>query len=252
MLVIPAIDLRGGRCVRLRQGDYEQETVFGDDPVAMAKRWVDDGAKYLHLVDLDGAKEGRPVNTRVIGDIVRLAGVPCQVGGGLRSHEGLQQAFDQGVERAIVGTRAVADPKWFAEMVELFPGKLAIALDARAGKLATQGWLASADWTALEFVQQVAELPLAAIVYTDIARDGMLEGPNFTATEEIVRHSPHPVIAAGGIATAADVLELSRRGLAGCILGRSIYEGTIQLAPLLRALAAQPPIDHQKVNQDHF
>src|SRR5688500_18545174 len=134
MLILPAIDLRGGRCVRLRQGDYDQETVFGDDPVAMAKRWVDAGAQYLHLVDLDGAKEGQPVNTRVIGDIVRLCGVPCQLGGGLRTEEGLQQAFDQGVDRAIVGTRAAADPNWFAEMAKQFPNRLVLGLDAREGK----------------------------------------------------------------------------------------------------------------------
>jgi phosphoribosylformimino-5-aminoimidazole carboxamide ribotide isomerase len=236
MLVIPAIDLRGGKCVRLRQGDYGQETVFGDDPVSMACRWVDEGAAFLHLVDLDGAKEGRPVNTAAIEGIVKKSGVPCQLGGGLRDEAGIRQAFDLGIRRVILGTKAVRDPEWLAEMATLFPEQVVLGLDAKNGKVATDGWLDVSELSVLDLARKHDRLPLAAIVYTDIAKDGMMSGPNFDATEALAKVSRHAVIASGGVTTTEDVLELRSRGIGACILGRTIYEGNIKLSDLLRRL----------------
>lgn len=237
MLPIPAIDLRGGRCVRLRQGDYNQETVFGDDPVAIACRWVEEGAKYLHLVDLDGAREGKPVNTSVVANIVQAAGVPCQLGGGLRDEPAIEAALALGVERAILGTRAVRDPEWFTAMAQRYPNRLVLGLDAKNGLVATEGWLEVAQTTAIELAKRYADLPLAAIVYTDVARDGMMRGPNFDATADLAHAAAHPVIASGGVTTTEDVLELRRRGIGACILGRTIYEGTMNLRDLVEQLA---------------
>lgn len=239
MRILPAMDLRGGQCVRLRQGDYSRETVFGADPVAIARQWVEQGAAGLHLVDLDGAKEGRPVHTALIERIVGAAGVPVQLGGGLRSEKSLRAALDLGIARAIVGTRAVREPAWFAEMAELFPERLILGLDARDGLLATEGWLETTAGTALDAARWADSLPLAGIVYTDIARDGMMSGPNVAQTAAIASATRHPVIASGGIATIDDVLELAASGIGACILGRSIYEGTIKLPELFQRLGRQ-------------
>jgi phosphoribosylformimino-5-aminoimidazole carboxamide ribotide isomerase len=236
MQLLPAIDLRGGKCVRLRQGDYADETVFGEDPVAMAKHWAAQGASMLHLVDLDGAKEGRPVNTEIIRAIAREIDIPCQLGGGLRTDEGVAAAFELGVSRAIIGTQAVKDPAWFARLSEKYPGRLVLGLDARGGKVATAGWLDTTSIDAGELADHYRDLPLAAIVYTDIAKDGMMQGPNFEATQALARRSPHLVIASGGVTTEEDVLELQRRGIGACILGRTIYEGVVSIPQLLLRL----------------
>jgi phosphoribosylformimino-5-aminoimidazole carboxamide ribotide isomerase len=240
MLVIPAIDVRGGKCVRLRQGDFAQETVFGDDPAATARRWVDQGAEMLHLVDLDGAREGRPVNLAAIEAVVRRAGVPCQLGGGLRTEDDVRRVLDLGVARAIVGTQAVRNPEWFSDLARRLPGKLALGLDARDGMAATEGWLEGSSVSAVELAARFRDAPLAAVVYTDIAKDGMMAGPNFDATEQLARSMPIPVVASGGVATEEDVLELQRRGIGACILGRTIYEGVIQIPKLLSRLRARP------------
>lgn len=229
MLILPAIDLRGGRCVRLRQGDYAQETVFGDDPAGMAQRWVDAGARFLHLVDLDGAREGRPVNGDSVRAIVTAAGVPCQLGGGLRSEADIDTALSWGVARVVLGTRALQEPGWLEAVSRRYPGKIVLGLDARDGKVATHGWLQVSERPALELAQQCAGWPLAALVYTDISRDGMMAGPNLDALAEMAARVPLPVIAAGGVTTLDDVVALARRGLAGCIIGRALYEGQIDL-----------------------
>jgi phosphoribosylformimino-5-aminoimidazole carboxamide ribotide isomerase len=231
--ILPAIDLRGGQCVRLRQGDYAQETVFGDDPVAMACRWVREGATFLHLVDLDGAKQGHPVNGASIRDIVRAAGVPCQLGGGLRTEAQVEEALAWGVARIVIGTRALQDPAWFAGLCHRLPGKIVAGIDAQRGRVATEGWLQVSERSAVEFAQHVAALPLAALVYTDVARDGMLEGPNFDALAEVAGAVTVPVIASGGVTTAADVRRLAGLGLAGCIVGRALYEGRLKLAEII-------------------
>lgn len=237
MLILPAIDLRGGQCVRLRQGDYARETVFGADPAAVARRWVDQGARYLHLVDLDGARDGRPVNGPSVRAIVAAAGVPCQLGGGLRTEADVAEALSWGVARVIIGTRALKDPDGFQTLCERFPGKVVLGIDARNGRVATEGWLEVSECSALDLARRCASWPLAAVVYTDISRDGMLEGPNVAATAELAAAVPLPVIASGGVTSLDDIRRLAGRGLAGCIVGRALYEGRLDLAETI-ALAS--------------
>jgi phosphoribosylformimino-5-aminoimidazole carboxamide ribotide isomerase len=233
--IYPAIDLRGGQCVRLRQGDYNQETVFGDDPAAAARRWVAAGATWLHLVDLDGAKQGQPVNGPSVRRIVEAAGVPCQLGGGLRSDEDIVTALGWGVERVILGTRALKEPSWLECVSRRFLGKIVLGIDAKQGQVATDGWEETSSRSALDLARQCAAWPLAALVYTDISRDGMLEGPNFDALAEMARTISLPVIASGGVTTLDDVRRLVAIGLPGCIIGRALYEGRIDLASAIEA-----------------
>ncbi|HXG09389.1 MAG TPA: 1-(5-phosphoribosyl)-5-[(5-phosphoribosylamino)methylideneamino]imidazole-4-carboxamide isomerase, partial [Gemmataceae bacterium] len=235
----PAIDLRGGQCVRLVQGDFRQEMVFGKDPVAVARRWVGQGAEYLHLVDLDGARQGHPVNGASVRRIVEAAGVPCQFGGGLRHEEDIAQALSWGVARVIVGTRALEDPGWFERVCRRFPGRVVLGIDARNGQVAIGGWLQVSDCSALDLARRCAGWPLAALVYTDIGRDGMLAGPNLEAVAELAAAVPLPVIASGGVTTLEDVRRLARLGLAGCIIGRALYEGKLELAAAI--VAAKTP-----------
>ncbi|WP_165072520.1 1-(5-phosphoribosyl)-5-[(5-phosphoribosylamino)methylideneamino]imidazole-4-carboxamide isomerase [Paludisphaera rhizosphaerae] len=229
MQVIPAIDLRGGLCVRLRQGDYDRETVFGDDPAAMAGRWVSEGATRIHLVDLDGAKAGKPVNVEAVRSIVAAVGVPCQLGGGVRDEKTIDAWLDAGLDRVIVGTQALRDPSWFRSMAEKHPGRLVLGLDARDGMVATDGWLETSDVSAAELAATFDALPLAAIIYTDIARDGTLEGPNLDATAALCRRVKTPVIASGGVGEITDVDRLATLPVAGCIVGRALYEGKFSL-----------------------
>jgi phosphoribosylformimino-5-aminoimidazole carboxamide ribotide isomerase len=235
VLILPAIDLRGGQCVRLRQGDYTQETVFGQDPVALAGHWVGQGATYLHLVDLDGARAGQPINTPSIRRIVETAGVPCQLGGGLRTEDHIRNALGWGVDRVVLGSRALKEPEWLGRVCRQFPGKVVLGLDARAGKVATDGWLQASEQSALAVARQCTAWPLAALVYTDISRDGMLAGPNLEALAELQAAVDVPVIASGGVTTLDDVRRLRGLGLAGCIIGRALYEGHIDLAEAIRA-----------------
>ena len=236
MLIIPAIDLRGGLCVRLRQGDYARETVFSDDPAAMARHWVAQGATSLHLVDLDGAREGRPVNLPAVQVIVAAAGVPCELGGGLREEAHLRAAFAAGVDRAVIGTKALKDPDWFAAMCRQFPGRLLLGLDAKDGRVATEGWLHVSDCPAVELARRCDGWPLAGIIYTDISRDGMLAGPNVTALAELAAAVRLPVFASGGVATLEDIRRLARLPLAGCIVGRALYEGTLNLTDAIQVV----------------
>ncbi len=229
MQIFPAIDLRGGQCVRLRQGDYAQETVFGADPAAVARRWVDQGASFLHLVDLDGARQGQPVNGPSVRAIV-AAGVPCQLGGGLRAEAHLAEALGWGVTRVILGTRALEDPDWCAVVCRHFPGQVVLGIDARNGRVAAEGWLRDSEMLAVDLARQAAGWGVAGIVYTDIHRDGMLAGPNLEATAELARAVPGvPVIASGGVGSLDDIARLARAGLAGCIVGRALYEGRIDM-----------------------
>ena len=237
MLILPAIDLRAGQCVRLRQGDYAQETVFGTDPAAMAQRWVSEGATYLHLVDLDGAKLGRPVNGESVRRIVEAAGVPCQLGGGLRTEEDFREAFRWGVDRVIVGTKALKDPAWFEAICRRFPGKVVLGIDAKGGRVATDGWLQVSEHSALDLARQYESWPLAGLIYTDIGRDGMLTGPNFEAIAELAAAVRRPVFASGGVSTLDDVRRLATLPLAGCIVGRALYEGRFNLAAAIAAAA---------------
>jgi len=237
MQIYPAIDLRGGQCVRLRQGDYQQETVFGADPAAMARRWVADGATYLHIVDLDGAKAGQPVNEASIRAIVQAGGVPCQLGGGLRTEEHIGKVLNWGVTRVVIGTKALQSPAWLEQMCRKFPSKIVLGIDAKAGRVATQGWLEVSETSALDLAQRFHNLPLAAIVYTDISRDGMLEGVNAEAMAEMVGATRLPVIASGGVTTLDDIRRLAAVPVAGCIVGRALYEGRLTLKDILHAVA---------------
>ncbi|MBC7856475.1 MAG: 1-(5-phosphoribosyl)-5-[(5-phosphoribosylamino)methylideneamino]imidazole-4-carboxamide isomerase [Pirellulaceae bacterium] len=235
MQIWPAIDLRGGKCVRLRQGDYGRETVYGDDPAAMAKKWVGEGAGCLHLVDLDGARDGTNANLAAVKAIVIAAGVPCELGGGIRDDGTIEKMLSLGLSRLVVGTRALKEPDWFRAACQTFPGKLALGIDAKNGRVATDGWLETSETTAIDLARMFADEPLAAIIYTDISRDGMLEGPNLAAMAEMKAAVDIPVIASGGVTTAQDVRDLARIGLDGCIIGRSLYEGTITLKEALAA-----------------
>ena len=229
MQVIPAIDLRGGCCVRLRQGDYARETVFGDDPARMAEKWRTEGATRIHLVDLDGAKSGRPVNVEAVRAILRRVDVPCQLGGGVRDEPTIVEWLGAGIERVIVGTRALKDPAWFREMAERYPGRLVLGLDARDGRVATGGWLDVSSVEAAELAEQFDDLPIAGVVYTDIACDGMLEGPNLIATGELARRLKAPVIASGGVGSLDDLERLAALPVAACIVGRALYDGRFRL-----------------------
>jgi phosphoribosylformimino-5-aminoimidazole carboxamide ribotide isomerase len=239
MLILPAIDLRGGRCVRLRQGDYARETVFDEDPVAVARRFEAAGAKWLHVVDLDGARDGEPKNLDTIRAIVAAVKMSVEVGGGIRTTDAAADVLAMGVRRVIVGTRAVREPAWLREMAGKFPGRVALGLDARGGRVAVEGWQEESTRTATEVAASVRNLALAAIIYTDIARDGMMAGPNVEATAELVKASPFPVIASGGVTTVGDVEQVKAAGCAGAIIGRALYEGKIMLEAALAAAGDQ-------------
>lgn len=235
MQIYPAIDIRGGKCVRLRQGDYEQETVFGDDPAAMARRWIEQGASALHIVDLDGAKEGKPLNGPSVLAIIKACGVPCQLGGGMRTQEHIAAALAWGVARVVVGTKALQSPEWLEQMSHTFPFQILLGIDARDGRVATQGWLEVSDVGALELAKRLEHLPLAGLVYTDISRDGMMQGANVPAMAEMVKATRLPVIASGGITTVNDIMQLTSAGVSGCIVGRALYEGRLSLKDILQA-----------------
>jgi phosphoribosylformimino-5-aminoimidazole carboxamide ribotide isomerase len=230
MQVVPAIDLRGGRCVRLQQGDYGRETVFGDDPAAMAENWVNEGAGRLHLVDLDGARDGSPANAAAVDAILRRVQIPCQLGGGVRDEATLEAWLQRGLDRVIVGTRALQDPDWFLRMVERFPGKVVLGLDARDGLVATDGWLALSSVRAVDLAAALDAEGLAAIIYTDISRDGMLGGPNREATSTLAEAVRAPVYASGGVGSIDDLVALAGLPIAGCIVGRALYEGRFRLS----------------------
>ena len=233
MQILPAIDLRGGNCVRLRQGDYNQETVFGNNPAEMAKHWESLGGQFLHIVDLDGAKDGTQVNLEAIRAIVRAVQIPCELGGGIRNEETIRLMLDLGLERLVIGTLALRDPGWFRQMCEKFPNRLVLGIDAKNGFVATDGWLEVSQRRAIELAREYEDLPLAAIVYTDIATDGMMKGANVPAMKEMKDAVRIPIVASGGVTTPADVYALRDAGLDACIIGRALYEGTIKLDELV-------------------
>lgn len=238
MEVIPAIDLLEGRCVRLYQGDYQQSQVFNENPVEVAREWENQGATRLHLVDLDGAKQGKLVNKDVIAAIVKAVSIPVQVGGGLRQRLSIQTLFDLGVERAIVGTVAVENPQLVQELCQEFPHKIAIGIDARNGKVATRGWLETSEIEATTLAQQISP-QAAAIIYTDIHRDGTLVGPNKEALRELANAVDIPIIASGGVSSLTDLLSLlslESLGVNGVIVGKAIYTGKVNLKEAIQAI----------------
>lgn len=233
----PAIDLRGGCCVRLAQGDYGRETIFGDDPVEMVRRFVAGGARRLHIVDLDGAREGRPVQADLVARMVAAAGVPCQLGGGVRSRDAVEGYVRAGVERIVIGSVAIEHPDLLEELAHGFPGRMVLGLDARHGKVAVRGWLETSGLEAVAVAVRHASLPLAGIVYTDIAKDGMMAGPNLRSLAEMVEAVRLPVVASGGVSSDDDIRNVRHVGAAGCIVGRALYEGAVTLESAIDAAA---------------
>ena len=235
--ILPGIDLRGGRCVRLRQGDYNQETVFSDDPVAMAVQWASAGETRLHLVDLDGAKAGQPVNHEVVRSIRQAVDIPCQLGGGIRNIEAIKLLLDEiGVDRIIVGTQALRAPDWFIEVAQQFPGRICLGLDARDSMVATSGWLDVSQTPALELARTFAGVELAAVIYTNIANDGMMQGIDEQTISDMLALARLglPVIASGGVTSLRDVERLcevhrEEPRLHAAIIGRALYEGAIRV-----------------------
>jgi phosphoribosylformimino-5-aminoimidazole carboxamide ribotide isomerase len=239
MEVIPAIDLLDGKCVRLYQGDYQQSQVFSDNPLEVARQWVNQGATRLHIVDLDGAKQGKPTNLQAIAAIAQDIAIPVQVGGGLRNYENVKQILDLGVERVILGTVAVENPNLVAELTKAFPQSIVVGIDARDGKVATRGWLETSQVEAIDLAQRMANLGVAAIIYTDIHRDGTLTGPNLAALRQLAQAIAIPVIASGGVSSLTDVLSLlalEPSGVTGVIVGQALYTGALDLTEAIRAV----------------
>lgn len=239
-MLYPAIDIQGGRCVRLVQGRMEEATVYGDDPAAMARRWVAEGAEALHIVDLDGAREGQPQNGEAVLAIRRAVAVPLQVGGGLRSREAAAAYLDAGVERVVLGTRAAVDGEFLAEICAAHPGRVVVGIDVRDGRVALKGWTEVIPLEAPELARRAENLGAAAVIYTDIARDGTLSGPNVEAVSSLARQVSLPVIASGGVATVEDLRRLKALeadGVEGVIVGKALYEETLTVAEALAVLA---------------
>jgi phosphoribosylformimino-5-aminoimidazole carboxamide ribotide isomerase len=236
MEIIPAIDIKDGICVRLYQGDFARATVYDKDPPAVARRWVEQGARLIHVVDLDGARAGRPINTAAIGAIVRAVDVPVQLGGGLRGEPEVRATLDLGVTRVILGTAAVEQPELIARLIERYGEALAVGVDARAGLVATAGWTETAQLRATELVDQMAALGVRRLIYTDIARDGTLSEPNYAATAALVRPGGPAIVASGGVGRIEHLLRLATTGVEAVIVGRALYTGHLQLDEALRAL----------------
>jgi len=242
MEIIPAIDIRGGRCVRLEQGDYARETVFGDDPPAMARRWEQAGAHRIHVVDLDGARDGLPVNAELIREVIHSVSIAVQVGGGIRDVSVIDAYLKAGADRVALGTAAVKDQTTLVNAVSLFRDLILVGVDARDGMVATEGWLDQSEVRAMDLVQQLSEFGVARIFYTDVGRDGLLGGPNFGATSEIVDlasglPSPMAVIASGGVRSIRDLQQLASIGVEGAIVGKALYTGALDLEEALRAVS---------------
>jgi len=235
--IIPAIDILGGRCVRLAQGDYSRETVFGEDPVAMAIRWASLGAKRIHVVDLDGARSGERTNAAVVSQIVDSVSCAVQTSGGIRSVEMVREMLDEGVNRVVIGTGAVKDPDFLREAIAIAHDRLIVSVDAREGKVSLQGWTEATDLDALQLIERLAAQGVERIVYTDILRDGVTDGPNFQMYERLTSATSIKVIAAGGVGSVEDIQRLSDCGVEGAIVGRALYTGDIKLPEALSAAA---------------
>lgn len=237
--IYPAIDIRGGRCVRLIQGDYNQETVYNDDPVAVAAGFAEQGASYVHLVDLDGAKAGQPVNHELIGRIASQLNIPVQVGGGLRTLADVEKLLGLGVSRLIIGTAAIEDRHFTETVLGTYGDRVAIGIDARNGYVATRGWLETSEVKAEELAAELASKGAETFIFTDISRDGMMQGPNIEAIAAIAQASGKQVIASGGVTVLDDLVKLAERrneGISGAIVGKAIYTGKIDLKEALQTI----------------
>jgi len=237
MIIYPAIDIIKGRCVRLLQGRFDSTTVYGDDPIKMAEKWASLGAKWFHTVDLDGAKDGASNNRQIIYEIAKKINIPVQMGGGIRTMEDISNALSSGIERVILGTSAVKNPALVKNAIKEYPGRIAIGIDAKNGKVAIEGWEKASDFTAVEFAKRMEQLGCKIIIYTDIATDGMLKGPNLKAMEEMIKNVSMDVIASGGVSSIEDLLNLRDIGAAGAITGKAIYTGAIDLKEAIEKLS---------------
>lgn len=238
-IIYPAIDIRGGKCVRLVQGDYGRETVYNDNPVEVAKSWEAQGGTFIHLVDLDGAKAGQPVNDELIGQIARSVQVPVQVGGGLRTLDDVKRLLSLGVSRVILGTAAIEDRQFTESVLGTYGDKVAIGIDARNGFVATRGWLETSEVQAEVLAKELAAKGAETFIFTDISRDGMMQGPNVDAIVALAKASGRTVIASGGVTVQDDLLRLAahaREGVGGAIVGKALYTGSIDLAAAIKAI----------------
>ena len=236
LVILPSIDLRGGRVVRLQQGDYGRQITYDVDPHDVARSFADAGATWMHVVDLDGAKEGRPVQTDLLADLVRSCGLQVEVGGGVRSTDDVRRLLDCGVARVVVGTRAIEDWPWFHSLVHepRMERRIVLAIDAKEGRIATRGWTHTSERLATDVAREVSGWPLAALLYTDVARDGMLQGPNLHHTRLLAQAGHVPVIASGGVGIIEHIRQLTTVPVWGAIVGRSLYEGTLDLREAIR------------------
>ncbi len=233
MILFPAIDILNGKCVRLTQGDYNKEKIYHEQPVEVAKDWENKGAEFIHIVDLDGAKTGQVSNQKVIANIAQSLTIPIQVGGGIRSPEIIEYYLEAGVDRVIIGTAAIHNKAFLKQAVEQFNDKIAVSIDARNGYVATDGWTKNSSVKAIDLIKELEELGVRTIVYTDILKDGMLKGPNFTELEVINQAAAIDVIASGGVTTKTDITKLRKLNLYGAIIGKALYDGNLDFTQLL-------------------
>lgn len=240
MLIIPAVDIRGGRCVRLTRGRFEEETVYFADPVEPALKWQQEGAEYLHVVDLDGALEGEPKNLESLRRIVEAADIPIQFGGGIRTFETARQVLDMGVDRIILGTKAIDSPELIKTLCAGFPGRIAVGLDQRDGKVAVKGWVESSELSFIEAAKQVEVFGPRALIFTDISRDGMLQGPNIGLLKELLDAVKVPVIVSGGVTTLDDIKALMGLSVEGAIIGKALYTGAVSLSRAIEVSKTTP------------
>lgn len=242
MLIIPAVDIRGGRCVRLTQGRFDREQVFSNDPVEMALNWQEKGAKRLHVVDLDGAVQGKPQNLKVIEKIVNTVNIPVQLGGGIRDIDTIDKCISIGIDRVIMGTSAVFSREIVKKAVSLYPDKVIVGIDAKDGRVAVKGWLEISEQKSVDLIKEIEQFGINRIIYTDITKDGMMTGPNLSALEEILENTGMKVIASGGISSIGDLIALKKmeaRGLEGAIIGKALYLGKIDLKAALEIMEGE-------------
>lgn len=233
MIIFPAIDMKDGKCVRLEQGLFDKVTVFGEDPVEMAKKWEREGGEFLHLVDLDGAKDGVPKNLEIIKDICKNINIPIQLGGGIRNKETVKILLDAGVTRVIVGTMAINDMELLKELVDEYGERIVVSIDAKDGLVAVDGWVNVSEVDSVELVRKLDKIGVKTIVYTDIAKDGMMEGPNFDIYKTLAENTNIDVIASGGVSTIDNLKKLKKMEMYGAIIGRALYTGDIKLKDAL-------------------
>ena len=237
MILFPAIDIRGGNCVRLLQGNYEDEVIYHHSPVEMAKEFEKQGAEFIHIVDLDGARSGETINQQVIQDIAVAVRVPVQVGGGIRSLEVVKSYLNGGVNRVIIGTAAIENRTFLREAAALYEGRIAVSIDARNGFVATDGWTETSAVKAVDLLEELQQAGVSTVVYTDILKDGMLQGPNFEELEQVNQMVDLDIIASGGVSTEEDVRRLADMGLYGAIVGKALYEGKVSMNSLQEAIS---------------